>query len=115
MMDFLRLGEARIQQINAAMRKSPACEDRSLERTGVGAEGFRWQKKQGRRRSITLTALPAPDIEIGLRHPVNCSLARNRADDCDPFHKSEQKLLPIRRRPYFGAIPVSRGLTKAAI
>src|SRR5258706_9735186 len=28
------------------------------------------RKEQGRRRSITLTALPAPDIEIGLRRPV---------------------------------------------
>jgi hypothetical protein len=28
-------------------------------------------KKQGRRRSIPSTTLPAPDIEIGSRRPVN--------------------------------------------
>jgi hypothetical protein len=27
-------------------------------------------KKQGRRRSMPSTTLPAPDIEIGSRHPV---------------------------------------------
>jgi hypothetical protein len=37
--------------------------------TGLRALG----KKQGRRRSITPTALPAPDIEIGFRPPVNVS------------------------------------------
>ena len=31
----------------------------------------RSRKEQGRRRSITPTALPAPDIEIGLRRPVS--------------------------------------------
>jgi hypothetical protein len=28
------------------------------------------QKEQGRRRSMPSTTLPAPDIEIGSRHPV---------------------------------------------
>jgi hypothetical protein len=37
MMDFLGRAGMRIQQINAAERKSPACEDRSLERTRVVA------------------------------------------------------------------------------
>lgn len=48
----------------------------------------RWslEKKQGRRRSITPTALPAPDIEIGLRHPVNCMMPRNITGKCDPVH-----------------------------
>ena len=50
-------------------------------------------KKQGRRRSITLTALPAPDIEIGLRHPVNWTMPRDRTDICDPFH-NRRKIVP---------------------
>src|ERR1700738_1025234 len=80
--------------MNTAERKSSACEDRTMERSRGWCRGFGWHKKQGRRRSITLTALPAPDIEIGLRHPVNYSLARNRADECDPFHSRYKKLRP---------------------
>ena len=49
-------------------------------------------KEQGRRRSITLTALPAPDIEIGLRHPVNCTMPRVCTDICDPVHNQRKKV-----------------------
>jgi hypothetical protein len=52
------------------------------------------QKKQGRRRNITLTALQTPDIEIGSRHPVNCSLPRECTIKCDLFH-SRRKNLPV--------------------
>jgi hypothetical protein len=43
-------------------------------------------KKQGRRRSIPSTTLPAPDIEIGSRHPVNRSLPPNRTGICEAVH-----------------------------
>src|SRR5882757_5897374 len=49
-------------------------------------------KKQGRRRSIPSTTLPAPDIEIGSRHPVNCSMTRNRTGICEPVHKRRRKI-----------------------
>jgi hypothetical protein len=45
---------------------------RTLGWASVPAFG-RFGKKQGRRRSITPTALPAPDIEIGFRPPVSTS------------------------------------------
>jgi hypothetical protein len=64
MMDFLRLVTVGIQQAIAAERKSPACED-PADHSG------RCVKKQGRRRSITPSGLASPDIEIGLRRPVN--------------------------------------------
>jgi hypothetical protein len=35
--------------------------------------------------------LPAPDIEIGLRHPVNCTLPRESAGVCDPVHNGHKK------------------------
>ena len=49
-------------------------------------------KKQGRRRSITPTTLPAPDIEIGLRHPVNYTLAQLRVRKCEPFHNRHKEV-----------------------
>src|SRR5258706_8801592 len=52
------------------------------------------RKEQGRRRSITLTALPAPDIEIGLRRPVDPTMPRYFADICDLFHIRRKKLRP---------------------
>src|SRR6266481_5303830 len=73
------LGESRIQQAIAAERKSPACEE---GRSGIR----RARKEQGRRRSIPLTALPAPDIKIGSRRPVRCIVPRDFAAICDPFH-----------------------------
>jgi hypothetical protein len=42
---------------------------------------------------MTPTALPAPDIEIGLRHPVNCMLPRIMTGICDPVHNEREKLL----------------------
>jgi hypothetical protein len=48
-------------------------------------------KKQGRRRSMPPTTLPAPDIEIGLRHPVNCILQRKNTGACDPVHIPRKK------------------------
>src|SRR5689334_1396109 len=59
--------------------KSPACEVRPDRVQGEG-------KKQGRRRSIPSTTLPAPDIEIGSRHPVNCSMQRIRTGKCEADH-----------------------------
>ncbi len=51
-------------------------------------------KEQGRRRSIPQTALPAPDIEIGLRRPVDGTMARYFSEVCDPFHIRRKKLRP---------------------
>src|SRR3982074_2133723 len=53
---------------------------------------WRTVKEQGRRRSIPPTALPAPDIEIGLRHPVNCTMPRETAGVCDPVHNRHKKV-----------------------
>jgi len=41
---------------------------------------------------MTLTALPAPDIEIGSRHPVNLTLPREFTGACDPFHIRRKKM-----------------------
>jgi len=49
-------------------------------------------KKQGRRRSIPSTTLPAPDIEIGSRHPVNYTMPGILAGMCEPVHKGGKKL-----------------------
>jgi hypothetical protein len=79
-----RVSGNRIQQAIAAERKSPACEDGA----GTGAEAWvgagypaargnsAARKEQGRQRSIPQTALPAPDIEIGLRRPVDAMMPR---------------------------------------
>jgi hypothetical protein len=73
MMDFLWLVEARIQQAIPAEGKSPGREDEGEKAVAEVSEAT---KKQGRRRSIPPTTLPAPDIEIGSRHPVNSTLRR---------------------------------------
>src|SRR5882757_9072920 len=58
-----------------------------------GGRGIRRaRKEQGRRRSIPLTALPAPDIKIGSRRPVVCIVPRDFAAICDPFHIRKKKL-----------------------
>jgi hypothetical protein len=40
---------------------------------------------------MTQAALPAPDIEIGSRRPVNYILPGNFAGECDPLHKGREK------------------------
>jgi hypothetical protein len=82
MMDFLsEVGWGRIQQIKRP-RTQITClrASKPLSEPGSIPE-FRLNKEQGRRRSITLTALPAPDIEIGLRHPVNTDCSVNLRTD----------------------------------
>jgi hypothetical protein len=59
---------------------------------GEGCYDEKSLKKQGRRRSIPSTTLPAPDIEIGSRHPVNFSMTANPACMCEPVHKGGKKL-----------------------
>jgi hypothetical protein len=49
-------------------------------------------KKQGRRRNIPSTTLPAPDIEIGSRHPVNFRMPGIPAGMCEPVHKGGKKV-----------------------
>jgi hypothetical protein len=50
----------------------------------VGAKSI---KKQGRRRNIPSTTLPAPDIEIGSRHPVNYRMTGIPTVMCEAVHK----------------------------
>src|ERR1700732_1148383 len=57
-------------------------------------------KEQGRRRSIPPTALPAPDIEIGLRHPVNYTLPREFMGMCDPVHNRHKKIAATGSLPW---------------
>jgi hypothetical protein len=59
---------------------------RLAHRARKGEGRFGGAKKQGRRRSIPSTTLPAPDIEIGSRHPVNRSLPPNRTGICEAVH-----------------------------
>src|SRR3954467_8486679 len=60
------------------------------ERTAACAQ--KSGKKQGRRRSIPSTTLPAPDIEIGSRHPVNFRMPGSLTGMCEPVHKGGKKL-----------------------
>ena len=59
-------------------------------------------KKQGRRRSMPSTTLPAPDIEIGSRHPVNHIMTRIRTVKCEPVHN--------RRRKFDSLHPIGPGM-----
>src|SRR4051795_9220303 len=61
---------------------------RDVSRFGerTAQRGQKSGKKQGRRRSIPSTTLPAPDIEIGSRHPVNCRMTRILTGVCEPVH-----------------------------
>src|ERR1700742_3968461 len=88
MMDFLRsnLGGAFSKRSQRNANHQPA----RIQPRDVGDK--KEHKKQGRRRSITLTALPAPDIEIGLRRPVSRKMTRIRAGECDPFHNLHEKV-----------------------
>jgi hypothetical protein len=54
-------------------------------------------KKQGRRRSIPSTTLPAPDIEIGSRHPVDFRMPGILTGMCEPVHIRRGKLAKPRR------------------
>jgi hypothetical protein len=63
----------------------------SLLRSGRKAgRSLKVLKKQGRRRSIPSTTLPAPDIEIGSRHPVNYRMPGILPGMCEPFHKNRK-------------------------
>jgi hypothetical protein len=62
------------------------------DKRGAFAKASGSTKKQGHRRSIPPTTLPAPDIEIGSRHPVNYTLPRLRSGKCDPFHNRREKV-----------------------
>jgi hypothetical protein len=89
-----RVSGNRIQQAIAAERKSPACEDAAGTGTEAlgGAGNSAARKEQGRRRSIPQTALPAPDIEIGLRRPVEAIMPRFQSGLCDPVHNRRKKV-----------------------
>jgi hypothetical protein len=80
---FLRQSGRRIDRQVRRERKSPAC-DNGLS----AAEKKSMQRgiKQGRRRSMPPTTLPAPEIEIGSRLPVNYILPRFGGGKCEPVH-----------------------------
>jgi hypothetical protein len=69
-----------------AMRRAGI--DRRPARTGAACrkKSMQRDKKQGRRRSMPSTTLPAPEIKIGLRLPVNYTLPRILARKCEPVH-----------------------------
>jgi hypothetical protein len=55
--------------------------------------------------------LPSPDIEIGLRHPVNLTMPRSFPDRCDLVHSRHKKVAgnpSMRRKRSFGGIQLSR-------
>jgi hypothetical protein len=58
------------QRILRSEGRMPELEHALSERARCAQPGFGRPKKQGRRRSMPSTTLPAPDIEIGSRHPV---------------------------------------------
>src|SRR5436190_18337849 len=82
----------RIQLANRRERKSPACEMSAGWGEAHRAAAQKSGKKQGRRRSIPSTTLPAPDIEIGSRHPVNFRMPGILTGMCEPVHKGGKKL-----------------------
>src|SRR5580704_17500546 len=89
MMDFLRsnLGGAFSKRSQRNANHQPASihplDDGGRHGAGSDESGGAktGHKEQGRRRSITLTALPAPDIGIGLRRPVSRTMTRIRTGD----------------------------------
>ena len=97
---------AKTVELKALPMQTPGLRRNSCRRQITSLRGFgtypgpirrefgriRPDKEQGRRRSITPTALPAPDIEIGLRHPVNYTMPRESTGKCDPFHNRPKKL-----------------------
>jgi hypothetical protein len=79
-------GSARaFRLLRAAARFFPALAGRPVTRSGDA-------KKQGRRRSMPPTTLPAPEIEIGSRLPVSLIITRNRAGRCEPVHNGPGKI-----------------------
>jgi hypothetical protein len=65
-------------------------------------------EKQGRQRSMPLTTLPAPEIEIGSRLPVNYSMPRFCKEKCDPVHKWSGKLQQDAEKACPRATPMDR-------
>jgi len=67
--------------------KSPACEGWRIKRS----------KRRGIKRNKAADAiyrqatLPAPEIKIGYRLPVNYTMPRISAGKCEPVHKRHQK------------------------
>jgi hypothetical protein len=51
--------------------------------------------------------LASPDLEIGLRHPVNALLPRESTGKCDPFHKRRKKAGANRPSRRFGGIQLA--------
>jgi hypothetical protein len=96
MMDLLRPERIFIQQTIPAERKSPACEDRAhISGRCVWAFGQSGSRQKTRPSAqYNANGLASPDIEIGLRRPVFCSLPQNFTGECDPFHIRHKKLRP---------------------
>src|SRR6185295_1217059 len=87
-------------QITCLRDAGRLCWGRPAQRPKIG------HKKQGRRRSIPSTTLPAPDIKIGSRHPVNFRMPGILTGMCEPVHKGGKKLRE--GEPQGGKYPVAR-------
>jgi hypothetical protein len=78
----------RIQQAIAAKHKSPACEDlRDALRLSAQCKKTRPPAEYD-----ACAALPCPDIEIGLRRPVNRRVHGRGAGRRDPLHIRHKKI-----------------------
>src|ERR1700731_2826056 len=98
MVDFLKgLAGMRIQQAIPAKHKSPACEDLRDARTPPSRPA---KKTRPPAEYDACPALPCPDIEIGLRRPVNYRVHGRGDSQCDPFHNRHKKVAAgsLRRR-----------------
>src|SRR5579871_460614 len=71
------IGERQVTSLRGGCKKS---------RSGRGIN------KQGRRRSMPPTTLPAPEIEIGSRLPVRWNMPRDFTDECELVHIWCEKL-----------------------
>ena len=73
----------------ALLARLAMCVSRAIARKWRRIRGV--TKIQGRRRSIPLAALSAPEIEIGLRLPAKRKLLPISALECDAVHKRAKK------------------------
>ena len=87
----------RIQQAIPAKHKSPACENLRDARRSPSRPA---RKTRPPAEYDACAALPCPDIEIGLRRPVNYRVHGRGASQCDPFHNRHKKVAAgsLRRR-----------------
>jgi hypothetical protein len=76
--------------------------------SGAASASMLQHKKQGRRRSMPSTTLPAPEIEIGSRLPVAFTLPRICSVKCDPVHKLNTKIYDSDTTAAGGSVSILR-------